>query len=167
MAGERKKRRTPERRTQRAPSRAYLARATAFAEAIDLAVEVRKACRVKPLPGELKNERWSKKAALFPEPPFANTKSLAYLESAFFTYWNEASGRHVTMFWQHVAKRGLPYKRRDVVAEILARGTIRNDIEYEQVTDAIGDQRFTGAQTKKLDRMLGDFEARSVRRPTR
>jgi hypothetical protein len=103
------------------PSPKYLARARAFAEAVDIGVELRAA---KGEGSDGTQELLWKEQALTPEPLFANLRSLAYLEDAFFTYWNEASGEHIERFWQRVRERGLPFQRRDVVGEILSRGRI-------------------------------------------
>jgi hypothetical protein len=147
------------------PSPKYLARARAFAEAVDIGVELR-AAHEEGEGSDATQELLWKEQALAPEPPFANLRSLAYLEDAFFTYWNETSGEHIERFWQRVTERGLPFQRRDVVGEILSRGRINNDIEYQTVTDSIVIQqqmgRISPAEEDRLSSMLGQFEKRSV-----
>jgi hypothetical protein len=109
-----------------------------------------------------------KRMALEPELPFANLRSLAYLEDAFFTYWNEASGPHVELFWQRVEALGLPFQRRDAVREVLRRGSINNAIEHQAITDALVIRQQIGtlspAEAKRLSKMLGAFEARAAAR---
>jgi hypothetical protein len=113
----------------------------------------------------LSNYLWTKKSALEPEPPFANLRSLAYAEEAIFTEWNENVGPDVERFWQLIAERELPFERRDIIREILNRGRIRNDIEYQAVTDAmvISEQigRISADEAQKLSDMLAAFEKRA------
>ena len=144
------------------PSAKYLARAAAFSEAIDVGTAIAQA-----VPG-VAWEDWEtlyKAPALAPEPVFATLKSLAYLEGAFFTYWNEASGEHVERFWQHVAERGLPFQRRDLVREALSRGRIKTDMEYQAIVDAwvvlqqIG--KLSQAEAESLSKMVEQFEQRA------
>jgi len=144
------------------PSTKYLARAAAFAEAVDLGTEI-----AKTVP-EIASEDWNtffKVPALAPEPAFATLKSLAYLENAFFTYWNEASGEHVERFWQRVAERGLPFQREDLVREVLSRGRIRTEIEYQTIVDAWVILQQTGklsqAEAEELSGMMQQFEQRA------
>jgi hypothetical protein len=113
----------------------------------------------------LRHYLWTRKSALESEPPFANLRSLAYAEEAIFTEWNENVGPDVERFWQLIAERGLPFERRDIIRAILNRGRIRNDIEYQAVTDAmvileqIG--RISADEAQKLSDMLAAFEKRA------
>ena len=104
-----------------------------------------------------KLEQETKRMALNPDPAFAKVASLKYLEGAFFTYWNESTDPHVMTFWREVAKEGLPFRRRDPVKEVLARGKIQNDVEFEAVTDAFGDDRFNEAKKRRFDSLLGAY----------
>jgi hypothetical protein len=56
-----------------------------------------------------------KHKALNPEPQFKKIGSLKYLESDFFTFWNESDGPDVDKFWDKVFESRLGYirKRRD------------------------------------------------------
>lgn len=92
--------------------------------------------------------------ALSPELGFATLSSLASLETVFFTYWNEGSGTKVDAFWREVARRHLPFHRRDVIAEALAHGRITNRGDYETAIDLLGEDRFSAAQQKKLAAMI-------------
>jgi hypothetical protein len=92
---------------------------------------------------------------------------LRYLESAFFTYWNEAPGPHVDQFWVLVAAEGLPFARRDVLTEVLSRGRINNFTEYEAVTDSLvgaeQEGRITAEQAARLSALIGHYESRRIR----
>ena len=93
--------------------------------------------------------------------------SLAYLEDAFFTYWNEASGEHIEGFWRRVAERNLPFQRKDIVREVLSRGRIRTEMEYQSIVDALAIQRqlerLSHDEAEHLNRMVGEFEQRANR----
>jgi hypothetical protein len=148
---------------RQAPSAEYMARARALAQAVDIAGAVRATVQGESQEDALAFERLLvKDKALTPEPPFASLESLAYLEDAFFTYWNEASGEHIERFWQLVAERGLPFQRRDVVREVLNRGRIKDDIEYQHVTDGVVILRQSGRisreEADRLSMMLKQFE---------
>jgi hypothetical protein len=147
------------------PSAKYLARATAFAEAVDIGLTIAKAGP------DIAWQDWEelfKRPAIEPEPVFATLKSLAYLEDAFFTYWNEASGEHVERFWERVAKRGLPFERKHLVREVLARGRIRTEMEYQAIVDCLvmlqplG--RITDAEADRLGKMMSRFEQQHASR---
>jgi hypothetical protein len=146
----------------KAPGAKYLARARALAEAIDVGTVIAKA------ESDVAWQEWEalfRTPALTPEPAFATLKSLTYLEDAFFTYWNEASGAHVERFWQQVAERGLPFQRKELVREVLARGRIRNEMEYQTIVDSwlIQQQlgRISEAEAQRLSGILEKFEQRA------
>lgn len=147
------------------PNAKYLARANAFAEAIDIGAAIAKTV---PHVGSKDWEGLFKTPALAPEPAFATLKSLAYLEDAFFTYWNEASGAHIERFWQQVAERGLPFQRKELVRDVLARGRIRSEMEYQTIVDSwlilqqLG--RLSAAEAQCLSDMLAAFERRAMKR---
>jgi hypothetical protein len=156
----------------RPKSAKYLARARAFVEAVDIATELRATPPSK--------DRhlfdwyvWLKARAVPPyaDPVNANLRGLSGLEDIFFTEWNEGSGEDVERFWQLVAERGLPFQRRDIVRQVLARGRINSEMEYQTVTDAIVIQeqlgRITPAEADKLGGMLGQFEQRAAKRHAR
>ncbi|APR84189.1 gliding motility protein MglA [Minicystis rosea] len=143
-----------------APSPKYVERAEALAAAADIATAIR---GDDPWAFELA----TKQMALHPGLGFAKLSSLASLESAFFTYWNEASGRAVEAFWSEVARRGLPFQRRDVVAEVLARGRITNREDYDTVTDRLGSDELSAEQKTRLSSMLGAYEASASRKRKR
>ena len=152
------------------PAAEYMARARALAEAVDIAVKIA-ATRRDELAADDALGFWRvhvKQKALAPEPPFANLESLADLEDALFTYWNEAEGEHVERFWRLVAERGLPFKRRDVVREVLERGHIRDDVERQQVIDGLVILQQAGKisrqEADRLSLMLKQLEERDAKR---
>lgn len=122
-------------------------------------------------PSSAQYARWVKglaRRALEPEPAFANLKSLAFLEDAFFTFWNESTGAHVRRFWHSIAERGLPFERKDIVGDVLLRGRIRTRIEYDHVTDGLvvlrQEGKISATEQRRLSAMLDEYEARSRRR---
>lgn len=141
-------------RSTTTPSSAYVTRAKALADAAAIAIAIG--------PRAMKRFHESTYAmALHPELGFATTSSLASLETGFFTYWNEAHGVGVQKFWREVARRGLSFRQRNVIDEVLARGRISNRGDYDTVTDLLSDEQLTVAQRKRLDAMLGAYESRS------
>lgn len=143
-------------RATTAPSRQYVERAEALAAAADIATAIR---GDEPSAFELA----VKQMALHPELGFATVSSLASLEADFFTYWNEGAGRDMEAFWREIERRRLPFRRRDVVAEVLARGRITSREDYDTVTDLISDDRFSDAEKQKLGSMLGAYESSAAR----
>jgi ketosteroid isomerase-like protein len=150
--------RAPGRKTKE-PSRKYLEKARALAAAADIATDV--GGDASPLALSTKG------MALHPELGFESLASLASLETAFFTYWHEGTGEQVDAFWREIERQGLPYRRRDVAAEVLAKGRITNRGDYETVTDLISDERFSPAEQARLGAMLGAYEASAGRRRSR
>ena len=146
-------------RNTKAPSHKYVDRARALAAAADIATAIR-----GDAPWTL--EVATKQMALHPELGFESLASLASLETAFFTYWHEGAGKDVDAFWLEVQRQRLPYQRRDVVAEVLARGKITTRGDYETVTDLISDERFSAAEKAQLGALLAAYES-SARRPRR
>jgi hypothetical protein len=156
----------------RPKSAKYLARAQAFAAAVDIAVELRSRPPWEDR-GAVEHYNWLKARAVPPyaDPACANLRGLAQLEDIFFTEWNEGSGEDVERFWQLVAERGLPFQRRDMVREVLARGRINSEMEYQTITDAIVIQQqlgqITPEEADKLGKLLGQFEQRAATRQAR
>jgi hypothetical protein len=151
----------------------YLTRARAFAEAVEVGIA---AYAASPPPDEdglshlpsaayARETRKLARKALDPEPPFANVASLAYLEAAFFTFWNESTGSHVQRFWIEIAKRELPFARKDVIGAVLRRGRIRTRIEYEHVVDGMvilrQQRKISAAEERRLSEMIGEYKRRA------
>lgn len=139
------------------PSAKYLERAAAVAAAAEIAI----ACGPRAM---ARHHASTKAMALAPELGFATLSSLASLETALFTYWNEASGPKVDAFWAEVARHKLPFRRRDVVADVLEAGRITSRGDYETVTDLIGEARLSARDRNRLSAMLGAYETAAVRR---
>jgi hypothetical protein len=159
-------------REQRQPSATYLVRARAFAEAVDIGISIYDACPPSDEDGlsNLPSSTYARQSldlarqALHPEPPFANLKSLAYLQDAFFTFWNESRGAHVARFWHTLAERGLPFAREDVIGRVLQRGRIRTVLEYEHVTDTMGAStqgKLSTTDQQRLSDMLDAYEKKA------
>lgn len=90
-----------------------------------------------------------------------------YLVADFLVAWNEGSGAHVERFWAEVARRKLPFQRKDPIAAALARGRISGRTEYEAAVDGIvvRQQEGTLSETdaRRLSEMIGAYEARANR----
>jgi hypothetical protein len=96
------------------------------------------------------------------EKKFKNMTSHKYNIEAVFTYFQECSGPDVEEFWKQIKEAGLPYKRENKMVKILKRKKIKNDIEYDFVTDVIVPYQQEGMITEEeeilLKKYLGDFE---------
>lgn len=93
--------------------------------------------------------------------------ALKYLEEALFTEWNEGPLSETAEFWREVSSAGLPFARRDLLGEIVAKGRITNREHYDFATDAVGlageEGGPTEAQAAKLKQMIGAYEKRGRR----
>lgn len=100
--------------------------------------------------------------ALEPQPQFRRVASLRYLEEALLSGWNDANGPEADHIWSEIRKLGLPYTRKDVLSTILKRKRIKDQHEFDYVTDSIviaqQEGRITEEQAIALDRMLMDFQ---------
>lgn len=108
--------------------------------------------------------RWiDENRALAQGPPHA-LAGLVQLEREILTEWREGAGADVGRFWQRVAEAGLDVPRkRDVVAETLARGRVRNMDEFVTLDDAYEELQACGKvdddEAQHLDAMLRAFES--------
>lgn len=87
-------------------------------------------------------------------------------------FWNEHEEAGTREFWKRVKDKGLPFKRRDIVREVIKRGRIRDMSEFELVVDEIGtsvrDSRLSLRELKALTKLVEELEAgRSVPRRRR
>ena len=114
------------------PSAKYVERARDLTRAIDVGAAV-----LAGRPQERDMVAFGEELKELMGRPPQTVAGLKYLESAFFTYWNEASGPHIDRFWELVAAEGLPFTRRNVLADVLARGRINNAAEHELVVDSL------------------------------
>ena len=146
----------------------YTKQAENLAKAIDIAIDALQNHSFRTFtPDQVKTIMDSyisdKELALNPEPGFANVKSLRFLVDSLLTYFQESSGEDVEYFWQEIERQGLPYKRINRLDTILERGKIRNEMEYDYVTDGlvIFQQRglIDQSQQQKLSEMIAEFES--------
>jgi hypothetical protein len=93
-----------------------------------------------------------------PEPAFKNSKSVAFLRQAVIQPWNETACADAGKFWKRVKTAGLLFKPQDVLLEILRRRKIRNEIEYELVTDAFSNGKLSRPKINLLNQMVATYE---------
>lgn len=146
------------------PTAKYLERAAQLARAIDLAARV---LAERPQDHDRDMVDFGEELKELMGRPPQTVAGLRYLETAFLTYWNEAPGSHVDRFWELVSAEGLPFARRDLLADVLARGRIDNAAEHEVVVDSLvgGEQEgtITAEQGARLSYLVGRYESRRSR----
>ena len=102
---------------------------------------------------------------LNPEPKFKNLASLKYHEQDIFTYFQEASGPVVELFWSKLKDANLSYTRENKLMKVLKRGKIKNRIEFDLVVDlfvpAHQNGMITEEQAASLSEMIQSFERRN------
>lgn len=100
--------------------------------------------------------------ALNPEPQFEKISSLKYIVEEVFTYFQEATGETVNVFWKQIKNSALPYQRKNKLEKILKRNKIKNKIEYDFITDVIVPYEQEGLISKEdikaLNFLLQEFE---------
>ena len=103
-----------------------------------------------------------------PKPQFRNLQSLTQLKNAFFTYYQEGAGEDIEAFWKKVKERQLDYKRENKLLKILKRQRIKDQHEYDFITDVIVPYQQEGLisdeEVRKLNEFLADYELSSRRR---
>jgi hypothetical protein len=144
------------------PSAKYVEKAGQLTRAIDIAARV-----LRDRPQDRHMVEFGEKLKELMRRPPQTVAGLRYLESAFLTPWNESTGPHVDRFWELVAEAGLPFTRRNVLAEVLARGRINNAAEHEVVVDSlVGAEQegtITPEQAARLRDLVGHYESRMSR----
>jgi hypothetical protein len=107
-----------------------------------------------------------KRMALHPEPKFRRLTSLKYLESDFFTFWNESRGTDIDKFWDKVLKSDLGYVRKDAIQNALKRKKIKTMQELDFIVDNLVVYEQTGRlnreQVIELNKYIGEFEKKKV-----
>jgi len=97
-----------------------------------------------------------------PKPQFRKLASLKFLENDFLTYWNEAKGVDIELFWKKVYFNKLNFKRKDVIATVLKRKKIKDIHEYNVIVDTllIAEQlgQIDNNEAKELSQMIEKFE---------
>jgi hypothetical protein len=146
----------------------YEEQADKLAKAVDIAEQVIKGSAdfnpalAKPM---LDFGTQVKHKALNPEPQFKKIASLKYLESDFFTFWNESGGPDVDKFWDKVFESRLGYFRKDEIQDVLKRKRIKNIHEFHFITDNIVVYEETGRlnheQVTELNEYIAEFERRN------
>jgi hypothetical protein len=149
------------------PSKKYEEVSLNLIKAADIAIE-----SIKKFPPKKESKDFSrhllncyqenKELIINAEPKFRNLTSLKYDYEVIFTRFQEGSGEDVEEFWKQIKEASLPYKRENKMAKILKRKKIKNDIEYDFVTDVIVPYQQEGMITEEeeilLKKYLGDFE---------
>jgi hypothetical protein len=86
------------------------------------------------------------------------------MQAPFFTEWNEGLLAETRGFWQAIKQAGLPYARRDLLAEIFSRKRITSREHYEFAVDVIGAAPDEGLldsdQAKQLGGWISAYEKR-------
>jgi hypothetical protein len=151
--------------TARPPKEDFLARADAVLAAHEIALAVVSQQHAR---GDWANVT-HRASALFDVESIrrGHVRTLAALKSieeALFTQWNEGPLSETSAFWREVAAGGLPFVRRDLLGEIVAKGRITNREHYDYATDAVGLAGEEGGpseeQAVKLKQMIGAYEKR-------
>lgn len=137
-----------------------------LSKAIDIAIEA--AEKYMPEQDEKTQEYFIKAYRIFkeeilnPKPQYKNLKSLGYNITEVFTYFQEAKGDAVEYFWKRLKEENIDYKRVNKLDKILKRGRIKNEEEYDFLTDTIVPLETDGVinkeEAKKLGYMLHDYE---------
>ncbi len=103
-----------------------------------------------------------KRMALDPEPVFRRIASLRYLEEEVLSGWRDATGPDADQIWAEIKRQELPYVRKDVLTLVLKRKCIKDQHEFDYVTDNIviaqQEGRINHEQAVALDAMLMKFQ---------
>jgi hypothetical protein len=151
----------------------YSEQAAKLSEAIDIALETLKAFpRIGYQEIHLNIVRDSylmfKEKTLNPEPQFRNLRSLTQLRNDFLTYFQEGAGEDVEYFWKKIKERQLGYKRENKLLKILKRQRIKDQHEYDFITDVMVPYQQEGfiseEEVEKLNQFLADYELSPKRR---
>jgi hypothetical protein len=144
------------------PSAKYVERAGQLARAVDIGARV-----LADRPQDRAMVKFGEELKELMNRPPQTVAGLRYLESAFLTHWNETTGPHVDRFWELVGAEGLPFTRRNVLADVLARGRIDNAAEHEVVVDSLvraeQEGTITAEQAARLSDLVGRYESRRSR----
>jgi hypothetical protein len=92
-------------------------------------------------------------------------EDLRYIEEMHLIYFQEGHGEVVELFWHQIKAQNLPFLRVNKMAKILKRGRIKDQEEYDFVTDVIVPYKQEGMITEeqeiRLNEMLGKFEMKN------
>lgn len=149
--------RTPEPRG----STTFLARADAFVAAAEIGLRV----QVQREPGgdfRALSPHLAELVEFIASGAVHTVAQLRYLETDFFTYWNEGPPTVTRAFWDEIEAAQLPFRRVDHLSRILARGRISSRAEYEFAVDVIVGAEQSGLlsseEASRLSIMIGVYE---------
>ena len=148
----------------------YLQSSINLVKAIDIAIESFKKFPPKNWDTNTLNhvinvyKEW-KEGRINAELKFKNLSSLKYDIENVFTNFQEGSGDEVNYFWDKIKEHNLPYKRENKLVKILKRKKIKDDIEFDFVTDVMvpyqQEDLINEEELILLNTYIGDFENRS------
>jgi len=114
----------------------------------------------------IKHMEQMKQLAENPQKETANFRSLAYIEEAILTYWMEGYGTDFDAFWSEISTRGLGYKRKNILRDVLQRKRIKNDMELNIVIDSLipaqQEGKITSDEALALSQYISDFEKKNT-----
>lgn len=146
--------------------RIYKEEVEKLVKAIDIAIEaVKKYMPEQDLKTQehfIKSYQMFKEETLNPKPQYRNLKSLDLSKVDVFIYFQEVKGDTVEYFWRRLKEERLDYKRVNKLDKILKRKKIKNQEEYDYVTDAVVPLKQEGVITdkefEKLSEMLDGYQ---------
>lgn len=154
-------------------SKKYIEQSLNLIKAIDVAIEVLKTTPPKGFNEQhlhvfLEAYHGFKKQIIEAEPKFQTLASLKYDIENVFTYFQEASGATVNEFWKKIKEAKLPYERENRMENLLKRGKIRNQIEYDYVIDTIVPFRQEGlisdTEFELPGKLIGEYETKQQKK---
>lgn len=86
-----------------------------------------------------------------------STSSLLVFENSLLERWQDSPETEVREFWRRCAEAGLPYVRKNLIDEILSRGSIRSRAEYEAAIDHLEGR--TAREQSRLSKLIGVYES--------
>lgn len=149
--------------------RSYEEEANNLAKVIDIAIEAIQKHTPKGFNPEhinhfVKTYLEAKEKALNPEPQFKTLQSLKYITQDVFTFFQESTGEAVNYFWGEIKKTNLDYNRENKLLKILNKNKIKNQIEYDYVTDMITVAQQEGMlnneQVIQLNQLISLYESK-------
>ena len=97
-------------------------------------------------------------------PPEQMESAVCQAEMIFFTEWNEGKGAEVDRFWRKIKEKNLPFRKRDIFAEIMKKKKIETPYEYDIIIDGYPMFVEQGRATKEqLNKLITDYESKLTR----
>lgn len=142
------------------PTHEFLARADAFLKTLAIAERVRvRGQRPSERVGWLSNAKFAVESIRIGH--CRTLRGLADFETDLLTEWWEGTGPVVNRFWREVRRARLPYRPRDILAEIRGQGRISTREQYDFAIDMISELEQGAAA--ELSRMISAYERRRSR----